>query len=192
MPCCQHLSPITNESLSFWDSITNWKGDWTWLQAPSVILSPPFTSTRLCNCVTWNSFSRKPWETSPHPPRESWGSRALLRWGHSGFTASAVGGSSHLQTGWDQTMVPRSCALGTTASLQPLQTHAALGRDFGPSSLCISDKLQRAGLWGICSPYCLSLRQDTGPGTDEGSCLSQGKRGHRLKAPSWACTGIHP
>lgn len=107
------------------------------------------------------------------------------------FHSHAASRSSHLQTSWDQMMVPRSCALGTTASLQPPQTRAALGRDFSPSSLCISDKLRHAGPWGICSSHCLPLHQHMGPGTDEGSCLSQGKRGHRrLKWPSWACAGI--
>lgn len=133
----------------------------------------------------WDIFSRKAWETCPHLPHESWGNRALPKWGCSSFTAMQQAGHPTCKpVGIWLWMVLRSCTLGTTASLQPPQTHAALSRDFGPFSLCISDKLQCAGPWGICSPRCLPLHQRMGPGTEERSCLSQGKGGHRrLKSP---------
>lgn len=122
------ICPRSQMSLSFWGctTIMNWKRDWTWLQAPPVILSPPFPSTRLCNYLRGTSLVEKlgrPVLTSHTSPRET---EPCQSWG---------------------TPVSQPC------SERIIPPTNWLGCDYGAEELCPGNHGLAAATPDICSPW---------------------------------------
>lgn len=135
----------------------NQKRECTWLQPPPVILSLPCLAQGCAIvCVMWDNFSRKAWETcaSTHM---SPGETELSQ---SGAALVSHPRSKRVSPPTDQlgSVVLRICALGIASTPDRYRPRQGLW----PSSLCLSDRLQCAGPWGVFSPHCLLLHQQMG------------------------------